>query len=149
MPKVTMQVNGRSVSGEVEARTLLVQFLRETLDMTGTQIKTMLEQQWLNQVNPRILHVSQGFTYSWDAARPAGSRVVEGSIKLNGVPLTPQGKYRVAMNEFLASGGDGFVVIKEATNRQFAMGDADAMEEYVTASSPLAPPKLDRIQKLN
>ena len=119
------------------------------LDMTGTQIKTMLEQQWLNQVNPRILHVSQGFTYSWDAARPAGSRVVEGSIKLNGVPLTPQGKYRVAMNEFLASGGDGFVVIKEATNRQFAMGDADAMEEYVTASSPLAPPKLDRIQKLN
>ena len=38
MPKVTMQVNGRSVSGEVEARTLLVQFLRETLDMTGTHV---------------------------------------------------------------------------------------------------------------
>ena len=33
-----MQVNGRSVSGEVEARTLLVQFLREHLELTGTHV---------------------------------------------------------------------------------------------------------------
>ena len=38
MPKVMMQVNGRNVSGEVEARTLLVQFLRDTLGMTGTHM---------------------------------------------------------------------------------------------------------------
>jgi aerobic carbon-monoxide dehydrogenase small subunit len=38
MPTVSMTVNGKSVSGEVEARTLLVQFLRETLDMTGTHV---------------------------------------------------------------------------------------------------------------
>ncbi len=38
MPQVTMQVNGRSVSGEVEARTLLVQFLREHLELTGTHV---------------------------------------------------------------------------------------------------------------
>ena len=38
MPKVMMQVNGRNVSGEVEARTLLVQFLRDTLGMTGTHV---------------------------------------------------------------------------------------------------------------
>ena len=38
MPKVSMTVNGKAVSGEVEGRTLLVQFLRETLGMTGTHV---------------------------------------------------------------------------------------------------------------
>jgi carbon-monoxide dehydrogenase small subunit len=35
---VAMTVNGKAVSGKVEARTLLVQFLRETLGMTGTHV---------------------------------------------------------------------------------------------------------------
>ena len=38
MPTVTMRVNGKTVSGEVEARTLLVQFLREHLRLTGTHV---------------------------------------------------------------------------------------------------------------
>ena len=35
---VTMTVNGKAASGTVEARTLLVQFLRETLGLTGTHV---------------------------------------------------------------------------------------------------------------
>ena len=38
MPTVAMTVNGRRVSGDVESRTLLVQFLRETLGLTGTHV---------------------------------------------------------------------------------------------------------------
>ena len=38
MPVVAMQVNGQAVSHEVEARTLLVDFLRETLALTGTHV---------------------------------------------------------------------------------------------------------------
>lgn len=38
MSTVSMVVNGRPVSGEVEGRTLLVQFLREGLGLTGTHI---------------------------------------------------------------------------------------------------------------
>ena len=38
MVNVSMSVNGKSVSGEVEERTLLVQFLRENLRLTGTHI---------------------------------------------------------------------------------------------------------------
>ncbi len=38
MPKVSMTVNGKAVSGEVETRTLLVEFLRETLRLTGTHV---------------------------------------------------------------------------------------------------------------
>jgi aerobic carbon-monoxide dehydrogenase small subunit len=38
MPTVSMTVNGKAVSGQVEPRTLLVQFLRETLRLTGTHV---------------------------------------------------------------------------------------------------------------
>ncbi len=38
MPIVTMNVNGKDVSGEVEGRTLLVEFLRENLQLTGTHV---------------------------------------------------------------------------------------------------------------
>ena len=38
MPNVTMTVNGKKMSGTVEPRTLLVQFLRETLGLTGTHV---------------------------------------------------------------------------------------------------------------
>jgi aerobic carbon-monoxide dehydrogenase small subunit len=38
MPSVSMTVNGRAVSGDVEGRTLLVQFLRENLHLTGTHV---------------------------------------------------------------------------------------------------------------
>ncbi len=38
MATVSMTVNGQAVSGEVEGRTLLVQFLRENLNLTGTHV---------------------------------------------------------------------------------------------------------------
>ena len=38
MTKITMTVNGKSRSGEAEGRTLLVNFLRDTLGLTGTHV---------------------------------------------------------------------------------------------------------------
>jgi carbon-monoxide dehydrogenase small subunit len=38
MSKVSMTVNGKAVSGEIEGRTLLVDFLRQTLGLTGTHV---------------------------------------------------------------------------------------------------------------
>ena len=38
MPTVSLTVNGQSVTRDVEERTLLVQFLRETLNLTGTHV---------------------------------------------------------------------------------------------------------------
>jgi aerobic carbon-monoxide dehydrogenase small subunit len=38
MPSVSMTVNGKVVSGDVEGRTLLVEFLREHLGLTGTHV---------------------------------------------------------------------------------------------------------------
>jgi carbon-monoxide dehydrogenase small subunit len=38
MPEVKMTVNGKPASGQIEGRTLLVEFLRETLGLTGTHV---------------------------------------------------------------------------------------------------------------
>jgi aerobic carbon-monoxide dehydrogenase small subunit len=38
MPMVAMKVNGKAVSGEVEGRTLLVDFIRTHLGLTGTHV---------------------------------------------------------------------------------------------------------------
>ena len=38
MPTVSMTVNGKAVTGDVEPRTLLVQFIRENLKLTGTHV---------------------------------------------------------------------------------------------------------------
>jgi carbon-monoxide dehydrogenase small subunit len=38
MPSITMTVNDKKVSGEVEGRTLLVQFIRDNLGLTGTHV---------------------------------------------------------------------------------------------------------------
>jgi aerobic carbon-monoxide dehydrogenase small subunit len=38
MPSINMNVNGQAVSGDVESRTLLVDFLRDQLGLTGTHV---------------------------------------------------------------------------------------------------------------
>ena len=38
MPAISMKVNGQAVCGEVESRTLLVEFLRDKLGLTGTHV---------------------------------------------------------------------------------------------------------------
>ena len=55
----------------------------------------------------RLLQVSNGFTYSYDFSKPAGSRVTPGSVKINSVPITATGTYRVAMNNFLSTAVTG------------------------------------------
>ncbi len=62
-----------------------------TLSLTGAQVVQVLEQQWLNQARPRILQVSRGFAYTWDNAKPAGQRVVPGSVTLDGKALEASG----------------------------------------------------------
>jgi 5'-nucleotidase len=120
-----------------------------TLSLTGAQLQLALEQQWINQPKPRPLQVSKGFSYTWDASRPVGQRVVPGSLKLNGQPLQPQQTYRVTVNSFLADGGDGFAVFKQGTQRRTGAMDVDALEQFMRAQRIVGPGKLDRIQRLN
>jgi 5'-nucleotidase len=118
-----------------------------TMTLTGAQIELLLEQQWINQASPRILQVSQGFSYTWQASAPVGERVDPGTIMLDGEVIDPAASYRVTVNSFLASGGDGFSVLNEGTNRLGGDVDVDALEKYLAANNPLAPPALGRITR--
>ncbi len=120
-----------------------------TMTLSGAQILQLLEQQWTGQVSARLLQVSQGFAYTWDAARPLGQRLVPGSVTLDRKPLDPAASYRVTVNSFLAGGGDSFPALKAGTDRRTGMMDVDALERYVQANPTLAPGKLDRIARLN
>jgi 5'-nucleotidase len=120
-----------------------------TLTLTGAQIKNMLEQQWLDPNRPRILQVSKGFNYTWDNAKPYGDHVVADRMSLNGRRIDPAMRYRVTVNDYLAVGGDGFTVLKQATAPQFGIYDVDALYGYFQANSPIAPASADRITRLN
>jgi 5'-nucleotidase len=120
-----------------------------TLTLTGTQIKAMLEQQWLDPKRPRILQVSKGFSYAWDGAKPYGDRVAADRMALNGQRIDPAMSYRVTVNNYLAVGGDGFTVLKEATAPQVGIYDVDALYAYFQANSPIAPTTEARIVRPN
>jgi 5'-nucleotidase len=120
-----------------------------TMTLSGAQIVELLEQQWQRQVKPRLMQVSAGFSYSWDAAGTDGRHVVPGSARLNGQALDPAARYRVTVNAFMASGGDGFLMLEQGSERVTGMMDVDALELYVQAHPTLAPGSLARITRLN
>ncbi|MDZ5441167.1 bifunctional metallophosphatase/5'-nucleotidase [Micromonospora sp. 4G57] len=122
-----------------------------TLDLTGAQLYCMLEQQF---TVARVLYASSTVHYVVDpngttaaAGAPcSGSRVVRGSLTINGAPVTDAATYRVTVNNFLAGGGDGFSVLTGGTNLVTGMIDLDAFVAYLTAQSPVSAPALNRIQ---
>jgi 5'-nucleotidase len=117
-----------------------------TITLTGAQIVQVLEQQWLNQTQPRILQVSRGFSYTWDAGKPAGQRVVPGSVLLNGQPLDPAANYRVTVNNFLAAGGDNFSVLKQGRDPRTGLMDVDAFEQHIARGTTA---NAERIRRVN
>jgi 5'-nucleotidase len=99
-----------------------------SMTMTGEQIKRVLEQQWQEPLPPHNLAVS-GLVYTYDAARPAGSKVTD--VKIRGLPLDPKALYTVSVVDFLAGGGDGYTTFKEGQNITYGPVDVDALVAYV------------------
>ncbi|WP_405782251.1 bifunctional metallophosphatase/5'-nucleotidase [Streptomyces sp. NBC_01378] len=120
-------------------------------DLTGAQVITALQQQvsGSNEASPKILQPSAGLTYTLDMTKTGAARVVVDSIRLNGAAIDPAATYRVAMNSFLAGGGDGFAALGQGKNPLVGSDDLKAFNDYLTANSsatsPIAPPKADRI----
>ncbi|MBY0337421.1 MAG: bifunctional metallophosphatase/5'-nucleotidase [Acetobacteraceae bacterium] len=91
------------------------------LEVTGAQLLLALEN-GLSEVETaagRFPQVS-GLTLTYDRAAPAGQRVVE--VRVGGAPLDPGRRYSLATTDYLASGGDGYDVLKTARVRVDASG---------------------------
>lgn len=128
-----------------------------TMDLTGAQLLRLLEQQWEapQPAGGRIMPVSAGFTYSWDASQPegaapgTGNRVVASTMKLNGIAIDPLKAYRVSANSFIASGGDRYTVFASGTNRQQGGVDLDAAVAYLKSLITVPVPPMNRITRIN
>ncbi|MGW4087543.1 bifunctional metallophosphatase/5'-nucleotidase [Streptomyces sp. NPDC004822] len=119
--------------------------------LTGAQLVQVLKEQvsGSNEAAPKILQISAGLTYTLDLTKSGADRVVTDSIKLNGAAIDPAATYRVAMNNFLAGGGDGFTTLGQGTDPLVGTDDLTVLQKYLTdnstPSSPIAPPAADRI----
>lgn len=122
-----------------------------TMTLTGAQIDALLEQQFDDEDTGygNMLQVSEGFTYAWDAAAPVGAKVDIASIEIDGAAVKPDGRYRVAINSYLADGGSGFSVFEEGTERTGGEIDLDALINYFAKTGAVAPGPIDRITRIN
>jgi len=119
-----------------------------TMDLSGDQIHTLLEQQWVGQPAPHFLQVSQGSSYAWSASAPDGDKVDPNSILINGAPLFPLTTYRVTVPSILADGGVNFTVLIEGTNRLGGEVELDTLKAYFEVNSPVSPGAQDRVTVL-
>lgn len=125
-----------------------------TMTVTALQLKDVLEQQFTGckgQTAQRILQVSNGIRYSWSASAAPCSKIVDLSltptdvtltppvatsgpepIVANGVVLNPGKTYRITVNNFMATGGDGFTVLLGGTNLLGGAQDIDALVAYLS-----------------
>jgi len=118
---------------------------------TGATIQKLLEQQFDNPAagQNRILQIGHTLRYSWAQTRPAGDRVVDSSVLIQGEPVVATRTYRVQMNSFLADGGDGFAAFRECTDQLGGEVDLDALARSFMPHSPISPPPLNRITRLD
>ena len=117
--------------------------------LSGQQLKRLLEQQFGGpdgRETPEryMLLPSAGFGFAYNLTRVPGDRVV--AMTLAGRPIDPDASYRIVTNSFLASGGDGFTVLREGTDRRDAGEDLAALEAYIGHHS--SAPDDERIKKV-
>lgn len=135
-----------------------------TMTLTQQQIKTVLEQQFANCLGQggsnRIMQISVGFTYTWNSAGTCGTRIVSVAftptdltanpaapaatgpteqLVIAGVVQNPTKTYRVTVNNFMATGGDGFTTFLGGLNVLGGAQDIDALVAYLASfKSPAA-----------
>jgi 5'-nucleotidase len=118
-----------------------------TMNLTGDQIRKALNQQWRADGSSKMLQIS-GMKYAWDSTK-GDDKIVSLTLE-DGTPIVPDQTYTVAMNNFLASGGDGFTEFANGTNQVNGPVDLDALVDYVKKQTgPITMGIANRIQKVN
>ncbi len=125
------------------------------LTLTGAQVIAALEN-GVSQVNVTTPSSSAGrfpqvggMQFVWDPKRPVGSRIVSVMVQkvivnaqsadaVEYEPINPAGEYRVVTNNFMLTGGDGYSVFNQGTNKvDSGLIMADVVADYITEKSPV------------
>ena len=122
-----------------------------TVSINGAELKTSLENgvSQMPAANGRFPQVS-GLCFTYDIAQPAGSRVTgavrqaaNGSCTGAPVDLTAASSYKIAENDFMATGGDGYPNVYPRGTTQNLMDQV--LADYITANTPVNPAIQGRI----
>ncbi len=97
-----------------------------TLQLTGADVKQVLEQ---GLAHGRVTQVG-GIRYAFDDSRPAMGRVTSLTLA-DGSPLDPARTYSVAVNNFMATGGDDYDALNRGEKGDGGLLIRGALEAYV------------------
>jgi 2',3'-cyclic-nucleotide 2'-phosphodiesterase (5'-nucleotidase family) len=117
------------------------------LELKGSDLKEAMETSVgrVEEKQGRFMQVS-GMTLVYDPKAERGKRVVE--IKVGGQPLDPNKTYKIATNEYVAGGGDGFEVLKKGKqmiDESAAKLMASQVIDYIAAKGTISPKVEGRI----
>ncbi|OPG99131.1 hypothetical protein B2I21_06700 [Chryseobacterium mucoviscidosis] len=103
------------------------------LELTGEQIKTLLQQQWGTNAdgtpNTKTLQIS-GLKYTADFNKPVAERVTGLTLE-DGTPIDPAKTYTAVVNNFMAAGGDNYKVLVDAKSSLAGPIDLDVFYQYI------------------
>lgn len=107
-----------------------------TMNLTGAQVKQVLEEGANSQYG--TVQVS-GLKWAYDADAPFGSRVTRVTLP-NGSPIVADATYKIATNNFMATGGDQFTTLTKGTNTTDTQTNlVDTVVRYLELNSPVDP----------
>lgn len=114
------------------------------LEMKGRDMRTIFEHG--AGLTNGILQVSKGVEIVYDESMPVGKRIVKCNI--SGTPLDDNKTYRVLTSNFLADGGDGFLVFKKTlTYKNTGTEMLQAMIKYLKQFETYQPKIEGRVKK--
>jgi 2',3'-cyclic-nucleotide 2'-phosphodiesterase (5'-nucleotidase family) len=124
-------LNGGGIRADIPAGSIRVRQIMDVLpfnnfpvvlSLTGSEIKELLEHgvSEAGGHGGKFPQVS-GVVFVYRTASPSGRRVFQ--VEIGGQPLEPERLYTVATNDFLAAGGDGYAVFKQAFPEQASRPD--------------------------
>jgi 5'-nucleotidase len=113
------------------------------VDITGEQLLAALENgvSQAEEFKGRFPQVA-GIRFTWNSANEPGNRIVSVEVQTESgyVPLDETAVYRVVVNDYLYSGGDGFTIFQQGSNYINAgFTYFEIMLDYFMNNSPVAP----------
>jgi 2',3'-cyclic-nucleotide 2'-phosphodiesterase (5'-nucleotidase family) len=122
-----------------------------TLTINGAELKTYLENgvSKMPAIDGRFAQVA-GLCFDYNIEAAVGSRVSnvrranpDGSCSATPVDLTAGSSYTLAINDFMAAGGDGYPVVTPRITTQNLMDQV--LADYIAANTPISPTVQHRI----
>ncbi len=125
-----------------------------TVEVSGALLREVLEHgvgRSAEDAEPGRFPQVSGVRFTFDARRPAGSRIVD--ITVDGKPLDPKKNYTVATSDYIAiDGGDGYAMLKSARvliPRERGQFDSDILRQAIASRKVIAPRTDGRIKRLD